>query len=83
MRDLDGDRRAIEHDDLMAPGELVGFTRSKAQRNVRYGRRLPVRLAPSPGVTPHGIVAAFVTAAAHPMRSPAGRTGGVSQCDLT
>jgi len=48
VSDLDGDRCAIEHNDLMAPIELVGFARSKAQRDVRYGRRLPVRLAPSP-----------------------------------
>ena len=56
MGDLDLDRHAIELNHLMAPVELKGFPRRKAQRDVGRRRRLPTLIAPSPGVTAHGII---------------------------
>ena len=37
MRDLDGDRHAVEQHDLVAPVELVGLARRKAQRHIGGG----------------------------------------------
>src|SRR5207237_9937837 len=62
MGDLHHPREAIEENHLVGPVELIGFTRRKAQRYIGCGRRLPALLAPPSGVTPHGIVAAVITA---------------------
>ena len=52
VRDLHGHRHAAQHDDLVAPVELVGLARCERQRHIG-GRRLPrMRPAPAPGVTP-------------------------------
>src|SRR5436853_22043 len=48
---------AIEQDDLMVPVELIGFTRRKTS-DLGCSRRLSALLASSPGVAPHGVVAA-------------------------
>src|SRR5437879_2122826 len=64
MGGLHDHRHAIEQDDLMAPVELIGFTWRKAQPDVGGSGRLPALLAPSPGVTPHGIVTTIVAAPA-------------------
>ena len=64
MGGLHDHRHAVQQDDLVAPVELVGFPRREAQRDVGRRRRLPALLAPSPGVAPHGIVAAVVAAPA-------------------
>jgi hypothetical protein len=63
-------RHAIEQDDFMAPVELVGFTRRKAQRDVGRSRRLSALLTPSPGVTPHGVVTAIIAAATQLLEDP-------------
>src|SRR4051812_9549024 len=68
-------RHAIEQDDLMAPVELVGFPRRKAQRDVGRSRGFPALLAPSPGVTPHGIVTAIIAAPPQLLEDP-------DQCQL-
>ena len=70
MGDLDDHRRAAEQDDFVAPVELVGLPRSKAQRDIGCGRRLPVLLGPSPGVAAQGIVAALVTTPAQVLEDP-------------
>src|SRR2546429_8799618 len=64
MGGLHDDRHPAQQDDLVAPIKLVGFPRREAQRDVGRRRRLPALLAPSPGVAPHGIVAAVVAAPA-------------------
>jgi hypothetical protein len=64
MGGLHDHRHAAQQNDLVAPVELVGFPRREAQRDVGRRRRLSALLAPSPGVTPHGIVAAVVAAPA-------------------
>src|SRR3984885_1565271 len=62
MGGLHDHRHAVEQDDLVAPVELIGFSSRKAQRYVSRSRRLSAFLAPSPGVTPHGVVAAVIAA---------------------
>jgi hypothetical protein len=62
MGGLHDHRHAAQHDDLVAPVELVGFPRREAQRDVGRRRRLPALLGPSSGVPPHSIVAAVVSA---------------------
>src|SRR3981189_3352385 len=50
MGGLHNHRHAIEQNHLVAPVELIGFARRKAQRDVCRRRRLPALLAPPPGV---------------------------------
>ena len=45
MRDLHGRRHAVQHDDLVAPVELVGLARREGQRH--EGARRRARIAPS------------------------------------
>src|SRR4029077_12236362 len=61
---------AIEQDDLMAPVELIGFSRRKAQRNVGRRRRLPAFLSPPSSVTAHAIVTAIIAAPAQLFEDP-------------
>jgi hypothetical protein len=70
MGGLHDHRHAIEQDDLMAPVELIGFSRRKAQRNVGRCRRLPAFLAPPSGVTAHGIVTAIIATPAQLFKDP-------------
>jgi hypothetical protein len=60
MGSLHDHRHAAQQDDLVAPVELIGFTRSKAQRDVGCGRRCPALLAPIVPVTPDSIVSTVV-----------------------
>jgi hypothetical protein len=61
MGDLHRRGHAINHDDLVAPVELVSLAGIEAQRHV--GRRQGFALRPRPRnrIAPHGIVAALVT----------------------
>ncbi len=61
MRHLDGDRHAVHQYDLVAPVELVGLTRRKAQRHIGLRRRARVRSKPHPRVVANGVIAALVT----------------------
>jgi hypothetical protein len=54
----------------MAPVELVGFSRRKAQRDVGSSRRLSAFFAPPSGVTAHGIVAAIIPTPAQLFKDP-------------
>src|SRR5467141_4959778 len=62
MGGLHDHRHAIQQNYLVAPVELIGFSRRKAQRDVGRSRRLSALLAPPPGVTPHGIVTTVIAA---------------------
>ena len=70
MGGLHDHRHAIEQDDLVAPVELVGFSRRKAQRDVGRSRRLSALLAPPSGVTAHGVVAAVIATPAQLFEDP-------------
>jgi Transposase DDE domain group 1 len=69
MRALHNRRHALEHDDLVAPVELVGLAGREAQRH--EGRRRRALLAPPSGrVTPHRVVAAGIAETAQPLEQP-------------
>src|SRR5262245_6754967 len=70
MSDLHDDRGAAQQHYLVAPVELVGFAWRKTQRDISGGRRLSAFFAPTPGVTPHGIVPAVIAAAAQLFEDP-------------
>ena len=61
MGDLHGDRDASDHHDLVAPVELVGFTRIVGKRDIGLCRHRPSGLRPGPGIAADGIIAALVT----------------------
>jgi hypothetical protein len=83
VRDPDAGRDPVEHHELVAPVELIGFSRSEAQRYIS-DRRLPVPLAPPTRIAAHRVVAALVTARAQLLedadqRQPlAKRLGGIA-----
>ena len=58
MSGLHRRRHAVQHDDLVAPIELVGLARRKGQRNVGRRRRARMFLPPTDRVTADGGVAA-------------------------
>ena len=60
MGGLHDHRHAAQQDDFVAPVELVGFSRRKAQRDIGRGRRCAALLAHCLRITPNGIVAALV-----------------------
>jgi hypothetical protein len=60
MGSLHDHRYAAQQDDLVAPVELVGFARGKAQRDIGCSRRCPALLAPIVPVTPDSIVSTVV-----------------------
>ena len=64
MSDLHDHRYAAQQNDLVAPVELISFSRSKAQRDISRDRRLPMLLGPSPGITAHGVVTTVIAAPA-------------------
>ena len=61
LRHLDRRRHAVKNDDLVAPVELIGFSRSKRQRHIGHCRRSTFAPRPILGVAPHVVVAALVT----------------------
>ena len=61
LRDLHGHRRhPVEHDDLVAPVELVGLARREDERHICRRRSARPRAAPTSRVPPHRIVAARI-----------------------
>src|SRR6202043_3948808 len=70
MGSLHDHRHAIQQNHLVAPVELVGFSRRKAQRDISRGRGLSALLAPSPGVTAHGVVTTVIAALAQLLKDP-------------
>jgi hypothetical protein len=60
MRHLDGNCRAIDQHDLVAPIKLVRLAWRKAQRNVGFRRRRAAFDPPLMGVAPNRIVTALV-----------------------
>ena len=60
----------LQLDDLVAPIELVGFPRRKAQRHIGRSRRLATLLGPSSGVSTHGIITAVIAAPAQILEDP-------------
>jgi hypothetical protein len=61
VSDLNGDRRAIEHDDFMAPVELVGLAGRKREGHIGLCQRRAALLAPAYRVTTNRIVASVIT----------------------
>src|ERR1700712_2934284 len=70
MGSLHDHRHAIQQNHLVAPVELVGFSRRKAQRDISRGRGLPALLAPPSGVTAHGVVTTVIAALAQLLKDP-------------
>jgi hypothetical protein len=70
MRHLDGDRRAVDQHDLVAPVELVRLAQRKAQRYVGFRRRRPAFDVPCLGVAANRVVAATVTEGAQLLEYP-------------
>jgi hypothetical protein len=66
MGDLQGHRHAAQQHNLVAPVELVGLSRSKAQRPKGCSRRLSAFLGPALRVAAHRIIA---TLNPHPRNS--------------
>ena len=60
VRDLHGRRHAVEHNDLVAPVELVGFARLEAQRHIGGRRQRALLAAPFARVATHGVIAARI-----------------------
>jgi hypothetical protein len=54
-------RRAVDQYDLVAPVELIRLARGETERNERTNRGCRAVPLPGPGITPHSIIAAFVT----------------------
>ena len=69
VRDLHRDRRTLEHYDLVAPVELVGFARCKPQWHERAGDRGTIPL-PTTRITADRIVAASIAAFAQGLENP-------------
>ena len=60
MRDLHRHGHAVHQDDLMAPVELVGFSRRERQRH-KGARRIACMFArPLPGIASEGVIAARI-----------------------
>jgi hypothetical protein len=60
MRDLHDRRNAVQHDDLMAPVELVGFARCERQWDEGARRLARAFLPPADRIAANGGIAAFV-----------------------
>jgi hypothetical protein len=60
VRHLHRHCRAVDQHDLVAPVELVGFTRIEAQRHIGIDGRRGLLPIPAPGVASHRVVAAFI-----------------------
>ena len=69
MRDFHRDRRAVKHNDLVAPVELVGFAQGECQWHKRARDRGTVPL-PTTGITTHRVVAASIATFAQGLENP-------------
>ena len=70
VRHFHGHRRAVQHDDLVAPIELIGFARRKGQRHEGRRRGRAARLAPADRIAPDRVIAALVAEAAQFLEQP-------------
>src|SRR6516164_3195615 len=70
MRHLHGYRRAVQHDDFVAPIELVGLTRRKSERHIGLRQRRTAFLAPAYRITANRIVAPVITQTAQLFEKP-------------
>ncbi len=70
MGGLDRHRRAIDQHDLMAPIELVGLARRKAEGDIGRRRRPAALLVPGLGIAPDSIIAAVVSQPAQRLEQP-------------
>jgi hypothetical protein len=70
MRDLYGERRAVDQHDLVRPVELVGLTRRKAQRHIGFRHRRSALGTPPRRVTPDRVIAARVAQPAQLLEDP-------------
>ena len=68
--DLHDRRHAVEQDDLMAPVELIGFTRIEAERNIGGSRQRSLLIAPFARIAPHRVIAAFIAKAVQILENP-------------
>jgi hypothetical protein len=64
MGDLDHCRYPVQHNDLVAPVELVGLARRKTQRHLGFRCRRTTSPAPSAGVAAHRVISACLAKAA-------------------
>jgi hypothetical protein len=60
MGNLHDHHHAAQQDNFVAPVELVGFSRGKAQRDIGCSRRLSMLLSPSSGIAAHGVVTTVI-----------------------
>jgi hypothetical protein len=80
---LHGHRHSAQQDDLVAPVELIGLPRRKAQRHIGCRRPMSALLGPAPDVAAHRIVATLIAAPAQFLEDPdqrqllAGRLGRI------
>jgi len=70
MRHLQGRRHAADQSEFVTPIELVGFARSKAQRNIGVRRRARALLSPGDRITPDRRVAAPISKSAQILENP-------------
>jgi len=70
MLDLHGHRHAAQQDDLVALVKLIGFSRSKGEGDVSYGRRLPMLPEPWSGISTHAVAAAVIASTAQILEDP-------------
>jgi hypothetical protein len=70
MRHLEGHRRVVDQDDLMAPVELVGLARLERQRHIGLGCQRATLARPALRVAPDGIIATLKAKAAHLLEDP-------------
>ena len=70
MRDLDGNRHAVNQHDLVRPVELVGLAWRKAQRHISFGNCLAARRQPLPRVPPNRVIATGVPEPAQFLEDP-------------
>ena len=70
MRDLHDRRHPVHHDNLMAPGELVGLARRECQRDKGIRRRARVRLRPGARIATDSVISALVAVRPQLLENP-------------
>ena len=70
MGHLQGDRHAAKDHDLVRPVKLIGLARREAERDEGIAPARPPRRAPTPGITPHRIIAAAISRPAEILGNP-------------